>query len=528
MTRPDRLCCASCKFVMMNQPFNSLTPAREPHAPDAERSTSRLRLLIVVLIVLMIVRLVGLHFSVVDLFYDESQYWSWAQDPALGYFSKPPLLAWLLTGVHHACGDSEWCTRAPGPVIYTATAFVVYSIGRQLYGEQTGFWAGLLTAFTPGIVFSSRIISTDIPLLFFWSVALLAYVKILLQPHKGWGIVLGLAMGLGLLSKYAMIYFVPGMLLAALLSARARGVLRHPAIWLALPIAVIVVLPNVAWNVANSFATFRHTGGLVAGEPFRPSLLRALEFLASQFAVAGPVIFAIMLALIVRPKSRSLLEQDRLMAAFFIPPIVAVAAFAVYSRAYANWASPAVVSGIIAGAAILLRLDRRNWLWGSVALGVAIQLVLLASDAVATRLPGRIAGLQNPYNRTLGWRRYAEATGELATRIGARYIASDDRRAFNTLRYYWRGKRETVVSWHAGDEPPYDFAHPLSDSTSEPILFVTRCPNAHRLREFYGNVEPLGVVPDMSESRAQHSFAFRLEQRRSAIRELGPCVAEQG
>jgi len=40
-----------------------------------------------------LVRLIGLRFSVVDLYFDESQYWSWAQQPAFGYYSKPPLVA---------------------------------------------------------------------------------------------------------------------------------------------------------------------------------------------------------------------------------------------------------------------------------------------------------------------------------------------------------------------------------------------------------------------------------------------------
>lgn len=39
------------------------------------------------------IRLVGPHASTVDLFIDESQYWSWPREPAFGYFSKPPLLA---------------------------------------------------------------------------------------------------------------------------------------------------------------------------------------------------------------------------------------------------------------------------------------------------------------------------------------------------------------------------------------------------------------------------------------------------
>jgi hypothetical protein len=58
-----------------------------------------------------------LHFSDVDLFFDESQYWSWSRELAFGYFSKPPLLAWLIAAAERVCGDSEACIRAPAPLL---------------------------------------------------------------------------------------------------------------------------------------------------------------------------------------------------------------------------------------------------------------------------------------------------------------------------------------------------------------------------------------------------------------------------
>ena len=53
-----------------------------------------LGLAVATLAVLTAVRLIGLKFSVVDLYFDESQYWAWSREPAFGYYSKPPVLAW--------------------------------------------------------------------------------------------------------------------------------------------------------------------------------------------------------------------------------------------------------------------------------------------------------------------------------------------------------------------------------------------------------------------------------------------------
>src|SRR5215471_13227819 len=251
------------------------------------------RALALILSVLTIVRLIGLRLSTVDLFIDESQYWSWSRELALGYFSKPPLLPWMVAAAEHLCGSSEACIRAPIPLMNLATSFLAYAIGRSLYDARTGFWAAMLTAFGTGSVFSARIVSTDVPLVLLWGGALFAYVRLLDKADRRWAVLLGIALGTGLLAKYAMIYFVLGLVLAAVVEKQARALLGRPELWLALGIAAIAVSPNILWNAANDFLTLRHAGGAVIGEPIEPSVMRPIGFLAAQFAVFGPVVFGI-------------------------------------------------------------------------------------------------------------------------------------------------------------------------------------------------------------------------------------------
>ena len=504
----------------------SLTPSSPAAAfagTAADAGKSYARWLVAILAALTVVRLAGLRFSVVDLIYDESQYWSWSQDLALGYFSKPPLLAWLLAGWTHVCGNDEWCVRSPAPIIYAATSYLTYLIGRKLYGEQTGFWAGLLMAFAPGVVFSARIFSTDVPLLLFWSVALYAFLVFTETHRKRWAAVMGVSIGLGLLSKYAMIYFLPGILLASLASPRVRQAVIAPAMWLGLALALAVVSPNLIWNLANSFATFRHTGGLVLDEPFHPSLQRAAEFLSSQLAVMGPIVFPVTLWASIRFRIPAVKEQDRLMIAFFVTPIVAVTLFAIYSRAYANWAAPSIAAAVIAGTALLLRQGRTRLLWISLAIGVTVQITLMVGDAIATRLPSRMAGLSNPYRASLGWHDFASSVGSTASEVGARTIATDERRAFATLRYYLRGAPQTVVSWNKSDDLPFDFGHELKSTSDEPILFMSFCGDTSRLRSLYSQVEYLGIRPVSGDGSTFQLLAFRLSGSTSTDRMLPVC-----
>ena len=167
------------------------------------------RILTVVLGGLLGWRLLLLFLSPTELYFDEAQYWVWSQNPAMGYFSKPPVLAWIIGATTTACGSSsEFCVRMGSPLLHTGTAVFVSLIGKHLYDSRTGFWAAIIFATLPAISLSSHLISTDVPLLFFWAGALYCWVKLL--ETRSWisAIFLGLALGLGLMSKYAMIYFV--------------------------------------------------------------------------------------------------------------------------------------------------------------------------------------------------------------------------------------------------------------------------------------------------------------------------------
>jgi hypothetical protein len=475
-----------------SQPIEKALPWPVQRGEAGTQASSYLRATILIVVVLTIVRLVALRFSAVDLFYDEAQYWSWSRGIALGSYTHAPVLAWIISAASHVCGNDEWCVRAPSSLLYAGTSLVVYAIGRRLYDERAGFWAALSIALATGVVFSSRIISTDVPLLFCWAVALWAYVSLLIEPSKRWGLLLGLAVGLGMLAKYAMIYFLPGMALAALFSRRARLLFKRPEVWLALLVAILVVAPNIAWNASNGFATVEHTGDIVLGDPSHPSVMRVLEFLSTQFAVFSPVIFAVMIIATCRLGSSALVEQDRILIALFIPALAIVAVFAFFVKANANWAAASLVSGAVLTGALLSRRNAKGWMALSVAIGVGLQAALVTTDAIADRLA--IPHVANPYRRTMGWRQYAQAVDDMARRSGAKSIVTDSRADFAALQYYLRGRPEQVLWWRPTTVPNFALKDALTASSPEPILYPSACASLARVHETYAKIEPLGPV----------------------------------
>jgi 4-amino-4-deoxy-L-arabinose transferase-like glycosyltransferase len=158
--------------------------------------------------------------------HDQTSSRTWSRELDFGYFSKPPLLAWLIRGTTELCGNGEACIRSFPPVLYAIATWFVFLTGRALYGTRVGFWSAIVFDTLPLIAFIAAAVTTDVPLLLFWSIALYLWTMLIERKGMVWAVLLGLTISTGLLAKYAMIYFPLCMACQAMFSAEARKALR--------------------------------------------------------------------------------------------------------------------------------------------------------------------------------------------------------------------------------------------------------------------------------------------------------------
>lgn len=458
-----------------------------------------------------LIRLWALTTNATDLYVDEAQYWAWAQDPAWGYYSKPPLLAWLIAGAQTICGSSEACVRAPSPLLWGATAFLVHAVARRLFDDRSAFWAGLCALLAPGVAYSARIISTDVPLLFFWALAVLAFVRLRAGGGWGWSAVLAAAFGLGLLSKYAMIYLAPCLMVAALMDADSRRAVTSPRVWAALVFGTLFLIPNVLWNVGHDFATLRHTADNARGGGLSLGVTDALTFFAAQIALAGPVVFAAVLLALTRAARGRASGAQRLLVALSAPLWIALTGLALATRAHANWAAPALIAAFVLAPAVLSPTPgRRAWLMGgALAFGVLIQALLLWADPRAATLT---VGGEPVYGRTVGWDAFGAAVAARARAEGLTTVVAERRRDVAALLYYARDAGLDVRAWPpaagAAPEDHFQMSRPL---TRGPVLAVSACPDAARYVG-WSRVVPLGMIQTPAGgARTRRFHLFRLE-----------------
>ena len=402
-------------------------------------------------------RLIALLLTPLTLGVDEAQYWLWSQNPDFGYFSKPPMLAWLIAITTHLFGDSPAAIRLTAPLLHAGIALMLWRLTATLISPIAGRIAALLWIAMPAVAIGGFVISTDTPKLFFLTGFFLLLAPLALaQPiaNRDYAMA-GVALGLAMLSKYSGSYGLLGLALWWLATqfihpnpgTTPRMHLRH---WLILlSTCLIVISPNLWWNIHNEFVTTRHLASNANWQAMHLSLTRGIGFLASQAAVMGPVAFtALLLALTSHRDQRSWF-----LAAFILPPLAIITIQAIISDANANWAVAAypmavvLVSGWLAHPATQTAKQTRPyktfWLWGILASNGIIASLILASSIIGSL--GILTPASDPLRHLRGWETHHSDLSDFLTRHAIHTIITDRRQTAAVLTYYFRHSQIQVT-----------------------------------------------------------------------------------
>ena len=330
--------------------------AKATSVSTTAQTRQRDKYVLIALVGVALLRSLALLATPLELGVDEAQYWLWSQNFDFGYYTKPPMTSWIIALTHGLFGHESWAVRIAAPWLHLGTGLMIWQTARWLYGEVAGRWGAVLWMVLPAVSLGSFVMSTDTPLLFFWSAALMFVVGTLRQkiaPTAGMALA-GVMIGGGMLAKYAAVYFAVGIVLFWVWQRRHRG--SRPAtdmefgdlsawqIGLLLAGMLLAASPNLGWNLLHDFATVRHLGdnANLAKQSF--SLAGSAAFLGAQFITAGPLCFALML-LIIWPRRSTL--ADRLLICLSVPPLALMSLQAFVSEANANWALTAMPALVV-------------------------------------------------------------------------------------------------------------------------------------------------------------------------------------
>ncbi|MFZ4765742.1 MAG: ArnT family glycosyltransferase, partial [Roseimicrobium sp.] len=384
--------------------------------PDAKR----------LLLALFVARLAFLPFfcHVTDLAGDESYYWAWGQRPDWCYFSKPPLIGWLMGLVGLATGNAEWGIRLAALLFGTASLWFLQALARAMFDASAARIALLLAALCPANVALNLFFTIDAPLVLCWSAALLALWRVIEQPAMTWRwTLLALAMCVGVLAKQMMLVFPLLMVLLFALTSELRPLLRRTGLWLSIAAALLCLAPVVWWNQQHQWITLQHTSHHFDARQMSGLmewLGRFLSFPGMQSALFTPLTWLLMIAAAFGGLFNwaSLDKRARLLVLFSAPGLVIFFLLALRQSINPNWPAAFYLSAVVLLAGQLTSaLPISLWMarMAKPALALAATMTVL-TYSLPLLIKG--SGLEwharlDPLDRVRGWSEIGAQAGKL-------------------------------------------------------------------------------------------------------------------
>ncbi|HEY1984211.1 MAG TPA: glycosyltransferase family 39 protein [Terracidiphilus sp.] len=186
-------------------------------------------------------------------FTDELYYLACARHLAWGYVDQPPLIAVIARCGFALFGDSLAAIRFFPALAGAGKVILTGLIARELGGRRFAQGLAALTVLlAPGFLGMDNLLSMNVFEPLFWLGCAYVYLRIVATgDHKLW-LWFGVLSGLGLLNKHSMAIFAFGMLLGLALT-RDRRYFRSPWLWGGGLICMLIVLPNLIWNIQHHF-----------------------------------------------------------------------------------------------------------------------------------------------------------------------------------------------------------------------------------------------------------------------------------
>jgi 4-amino-4-deoxy-L-arabinose transferase-like glycosyltransferase len=423
---------------------------------DVLQPRTRLRFALQPWMLVMVVGVLNLFYiaspNAVELSPDEAHYWDWSRHLDLCYYSKGPLVAWLIRASTTLFGITPFGVRFPAVVCGVLILLGLLKLCRR---HEQWWLLGIVVAL-PTFSAASVLMTIDPPLLACWTWGLVAV------QQRRWKI-LGVLLAIGLLAKLTMLLFVVG-LVGWLIFAKP---INTRGVWQSFAIGSLGFVPIILWNLQHDGVSALHLMGHANNGEAAASWFSAPVFVLGQFALL--LGFGFVLCVVGwwnSSRTDPLLWLSAPVLGFFIVA-------SVRSNGQANWAAPAYLGGLILGVRWWLPrstlLTRRLLIVGFVlgmGASVLVRFPTLLRPVLAALLPVPTEQKPlpirqlDPTARLAGWKTLAEAVDRIRfeeERLGQPVFLA-------TMVWTTPGE---LGFYCAGHPPVYSFGPALADRNSQ-------------------------------------------------------------
>jgi Dolichyl-phosphate-mannose-protein mannosyltransferase len=247
---------------------------------------------------------------------DELQFLSDARHLDWGFVAYPPLTPFLQHIGLDLFGLSLIGLRLFSVLAQAVVILVSGLMARDLGGGRLAqFAAAFSVALSPVPIFEATEFQYTSFAILWWVLVCWFTIRLLKTENQRWWIAVGAAIGLGLLTKYAIVFFIAG-LVAGMVLTPARRWFASKGFWLGVAVALLIFLPNLIWLARHdwiSYTFLQHIHVRDVGEG-RAEGYWKYQFLADANLFSAPMWIAGLIAFFVN-------RRYRLLAWMYVLPV---------------------------------------------------------------------------------------------------------------------------------------------------------------------------------------------------------------
>ena len=412
---------------------------------------------------------------------DEAYYRLWSLELRAGYYDHAPMVAWVIRAGRDLLGDTALGLRIFAPLAALVGSLLLWRTVALIDGRTCATRAVVFFNATLLLGAGSVLVTPDTPSVFFWGVALWALAELTASREPNWWLVVGLAAGLGLVSKYSVFFLGLGILLWLVATRDTRRWFAAWQLWVGGAVALAIFAPVVAWNADHQWISFVKQFGRTVPHGLRPE--KVLEFVAVQWLLIGlPLAPLVVLGTVRTLRHRATSSAGGTAGALL--PLATSAPFLAYLLFHSlhggvegNWPAPLYAAFAWSAARALPAI---------VELGGRLRGIAAAAARIAAPLGFALTGLlylhavfglvvlppeRDPTAQMRGWDAFAADLEALRRDTGAAWIAVPSYTMVGQLARRLGTDRVVQLS---ETERYAHLAPPDPHRLAEPALFVAR------------------------------------------------------
>ncbi|MCC7544460.1 MAG: hypothetical protein IT506_03110 [Aquabacterium sp.] len=335
-----------------------------------------------------------------------------------------------------------------------------------------------------------------------------------------------------------------------------RGLMRLGP-WLTIAVTLMVVSPNIWWNIQNHFPTLEHTAQITTKSDRAGGVLAALQFLLGQVVMLGPVAVAAGIWLYKKPfqqeaetvpasqwaassqmmppsqwaagrpaiaKSSAFyfasVSSYRFLWATSVPLLIVALVQAFHADAHVNWAAPAMVgltmliATRLSAPLVPIATPKPNrWLVAAIVSNLLLTSVVLHLQAMAG---GTLPAKLDVMVRMRGWQQAFDDLSPVLQEptVKGLPVLTNQRLLITQAAYHWRQHDVQLLAWNPKGErnDHYQFKYSLPDKVGQDLVLLTDTATPDDILQRFANVRLLKSTKVMTapdRSIELHVFLLR-------------------